>query len=153
VGVVGAGVALALALVGCFSLSLRRTRLTVVGGQLVFTGFLRKRVVLTGTATGRVVKIDVDWGRASGRRSRLWLLVNSAGAAALCLNRSAWDDRDLEALRARLALPIETVEPAQRPAELRKVYPGAISWWGAHPVAVGLFAVAIIAAVMFAVGG
>ncbi len=142
--VVGAGVALAVGLVGLISLSLRRTNLAMIGGQLIFTKLLGDRVVRVGDGAGRVVKVQVDWGMASGRRSRFWLLIDAAGRKVLGLNCDVWDDGELEGVRERLGLPIEIVEMPMRPAELRKAYPGTISWWGAHPVAATVLAIVII---------
>jgi hypothetical protein len=148
--VVGVGVALAVGLVGLINLSLRRTKLTMVGEQLIFTGLLRERVVLHAGCAGRVVKVDVDWGKASARRSRFWLLINAAGRAAVSLNLNAWEDGQLEGLRESLGLPMETVEPAKRPAELRQAYPGTIPWWGAHPSVATVLAIFALTAVVLA---
>jgi hypothetical protein len=147
--VVVAGVALAVAVIGLIVLSLRRTKLTMIGGQLKFTGVLRDRVVRVGSGAGRVVEVEVEWGKASGRRSRLWLLVDAAGRAAVVLNRNKWDAGQLEALRERLGLTMELVEMPQRPAELRKTYPGIIPWWTAHPsIATVLTILALTVAVL-----
>lgn len=143
--VIGAGAAVAVGLVGLTSLSLRRVKLTMIGGQLSFTSLLRDRVVLAADGTGQVVKVEVDWGKASGRRSPLWLLINAAGRTVVVLNRHVWDDAQLEGLRDRLGLPIAVVETPKRPAELRKTYPGTIRWWMAHPVVATVLAIVTIA--------
>jgi hypothetical protein len=148
--VVGAGVVLAVGVFAWISFSRQRMKLTMIDGRLVFTGFARDRVVLAEGRTGRVVDVQVDWGRASGRKSRFWLLIDTAGRAVVSLNRDAWDDGELEVLRERLGLPIEIVETPKRPVELRKAYPGTIPWWGAHPVIATVLAIVIIAALSFA---
>jgi hypothetical protein len=107
-------------------------------------------VVLAGDGTGRVVKVEVDWGKASGRRTRFWLLTDAAGRKVVGLNRDVWDDGGLEGLRERLGLPIEIVETPKRPAEMRKAYPGTIPWWGAHPVVTTILAIAIVATLLIA---
>jgi hypothetical protein len=149
--VVAAGVALALAVIGLIGLSYQRTKLIMIGGELKFTGLLRNRVVLGSGRTGRVVDVAVDWGRASGRRSRFWLIVNVAGKATVVLNWNVWDHGQLESLRERAGLPIEVVETPKRPAELRKEYPGTVPWWGAHPSAATVLAIMLLTVVVLAV--
>lgn len=145
--VVAVGVAFALTMLGLLRLSRRRTKLTMAQGELTFTSLFRERVI----SPARVVAVQVAWGGASGRQTRLWALVNAAGRAVAGLNRDAWDDAELEGLRQALGLPIETVSTPQRPAALRRAYPGLVPWWGAHPVAatsltiVGLAALLLVA--------
>lgn len=129
--VLAGGVAVAFGVVSLISLSLRRTKLTMVGGQLSFTGIVRDRVVLGAGCTVRVVDVAVAWGKTSGRKSRFWLLIDAAGRATVVLNRDVWDGRQLEGLRERLGLPIEIVETPKRPAEMRKATPGP-SLGGVH---------------------
>lgn len=148
--VVGAGVALAVGVIGLINLSYRRTKLSMIDGRLVFTGLLRDRVALAGDGTGRVVKVEVDWGKGSARRSRFWLLINAAGRTAVFLNRDAWDDGQLEGLREHLGLPIEIVETPKRPVELRKAHPGTIPWWGAHVSVATVLAILVLAALVLA---
>jgi hypothetical protein len=150
IAVVGVGVALAVGVVGLLSLSRRRTKLTMIGGQLIFSGLFRDRVLLAGGSPGRVVDVQVNWGKASGRRSRLWLLINAAGRTAVGLNRETWDDGQLEGLRESLGLPIEIVETPKRPAELRKAYPGTLPWWVAHPSVATLIGIVTLTALVLA---
>jgi hypothetical protein len=148
--VVGAGVALAVGVIGLINLSYRRTKLSLINRRLIFTGLLRDRVALAGDDSGRVVKVEVDWGKASARRSRFWLLINAAGRTAVCLNRDAWDEGQLEGLREHLGLPIEIVETPKRPVELRKAHPGTIPWWGAHVTVATVLAMLVLAALVLA---
>jgi hypothetical protein len=119
--------------VGWVALSRRRLRLTLTGERLVFSGVLRDRPLVAVEQPRRVVDVEVRWGAASSRKTRLWLLVNASGRTALGLNRDAWDERELEGLRDLLGLPLETVETPMRPNEIRRAYPGSVPWWGAHP--------------------
>lgn len=143
--VVVTGVALALGVIGVMRLSYGRVKLTMIGDRLIVTGLLRDRVVLAGDLTGRVVDIEVAWGRASGRQSRLWLLINGAGRTTVGLNRETWDEGQLERLRESLGLPIEIVETPKRPVELRRAYPGTLPWWVAHPSVATVMAIVVIA--------
>jgi hypothetical protein len=142
--VVVTAVLLGIAMVGLMYFSRRRVKLTAVGDRLIFSGLLRDRVVL-GDHAGRIVDVEVRWGKPSGRRSRLRLFINQAGRTAVSLNKEIWDAAQLEDLRERLGLPIETVARPQRPAELRKAYPGTIPWWAAHPSIATVLAIAVIA--------
>jgi hypothetical protein len=136
-------VLLGIGTVGLMYFSRRRVKLTVIGDRLIFSGLLRDRVVLEGHA-GRIVDVEVIWGKPSGRRSRLRLFINQAGRTAVSLNKEIWDAAELEDLRARLGLPIETVARPQCPAELRKAYPGTIPWWAAHPSIATVLAIVVI---------
>lgn len=153
VSIVAAGVCLAAGAIGLINLAHRRMKLTVVDGRLVFKGLLRDRVALARGSTGRVVDVEVAWGKASHRRSRLWLLINEAGQTEVGLNRETWDRAQLEGLRERLGLPIEIVDAPQRPAEVRKAYPGTLPWWVAHPSMAALLAIVTLTAVVLAVQG
>jgi hypothetical protein len=147
--VLGAGVVVAIGAIGLMGLSRRRVKLTIVGGRVIFSGLLRDRVVLAGDHSGRIVDVEVVWPMSSGRRSRLRLFITQAGRTAVSLNREVWDSGQLEELREQLGLPVETVEQAQRPTEMRKNYPGTIPWWAAHPsVATVLVIVALTALVL-----
>ena len=141
------GVALAVTVVGLLTLSRRRIKLTLIDGGLIFSGLLRDRVLFTKGSVGRVAHVEVDWGKASGRQSRLWLLIDATGKTAVGLNRELWDGAQLENVREGLGLPIEVVDTPKRPAELRKAFPGSIPWWGAHP-AMSSLAIVIIAALV-----
>jgi hypothetical protein len=70
----------------------------MTGGRLSFRGLLRERAI----RASRVVELEVDWGRPSGRVSPLWLLIEESGRATLALNRKVWDERRLEELRSSL---------------------------------------------------
>lgn len=133
--------------------SYRRTKLALIGGRLVFTGLVRDRVVFADGRSGRVVEAEVDWGRASGRRSRLWSLVNADGRTEVSLNRDIWDAGQLESLRVRFGLPLDVVDEPLRPAEARKTYPGVIPWWAAHPVMATYLLIALIVAIVIAARG
>jgi hypothetical protein len=148
--VVATGVALAVGVIGLMRLSYRRMKLTMIGDRLIFTRLLHDRVVLAGGLTGRVVDVEVAWGRASGRRSRFWLLINGTGRTVVGLNRQTWDDGQLERLRESLGLPIEIIEMPKRPTELRKAYPGTLPWWLAYPSAATLVAIITVATVVLA---
>jgi hypothetical protein len=124
VSVLVVGVAIAISVIGVMGVSRRRTRLTMVGDDLVLSGIFGSRVLLARGGRGRVVNVDVVWGNASGRRSRLWLLVNAMGRTTIGLNRDVWDDAQLEDLRKGLGLPLEVDDTARRPAELRQIYRG-----------------------------
>lgn len=140
---------MAVGTIGLLMLSRRRTELMTAGGELVFTGSFRRRVL----SPERVLAVEVAWSKASRRRSRLWVLVNASGRAVVGLNRDAWDEGQLEGLRESLGLPIETVSTPKRPAELRKVYPGIVPWWSAHVSLATVFAILTLAAVVLAVEG
>lgn len=62
-------------------------------------------MLLNAGAGGRVVRVEHAWGGASGRRWRLWLVTNAAEQTTLGLNRSVWDESQLEPLREELNLP------------------------------------------------
>lgn len=134
--------------VAVFRRSHRRTRLTLTNGRLVFSGLVSDRVLFADGRPGRVVEADVDWGLASGRRSRLWLLVDADGRTEVGLNHHVWDQGQLEDLRVRLGLPREVVTQPLRPAEARKVYPGTIPWWAVHPVLATYLLIALIIAIV-----
>ncbi len=142
--VVCLGIAVAVGVIGLLNLSRRRTRLTVVGRRVVLSGLIRDRVVLDGDQAGRVVDVEVSWGGATRRRSRLWLLLDSTDHSAVGLNRAAWNAAELETVRRRLDLPLEVQETPRRPAELRTAYPGSIPWWGAHPIIATWLAIFIL---------
>jgi hypothetical protein len=142
-------VAIAVGIVVYMQLSRIRMHLKLTGGQLIFSGLLRDRVVLTEGEQGRVVHVEINWRNASARRSRLWLLINKTGKTEVGLNRAAWDDQQLEHLRESLGLPVEIVESPKRPAELRNDYPGSIPWWTAHLVVATLLAIGMITAAGF----
>jgi hypothetical protein len=148
--VVCIGISLAGVIIGAISLSYRRTKLTLVGGQVIFTGLWRDRVVLPKGQAGRVVDVDVAWRDPSGRRSRLWLIVNGRGRTAIGLNRDAWDGGELERVRESLGLPIEVVEAPKRPAEVRRAYPGIIPWWAAHTTVATVLAIFALSALVLA---
>jgi hypothetical protein len=139
-----AAVLLGIGTFGLMYFSRWRVKLTVIGDRLIFSGLLRDRVVLEGHA-GRIIDVEAIWGKPSGRRSRLRLFINQAGRTVVSLNREVWDAAQLEDLRVRLGLPIETVTRPQRPAELRKAYPGTIPWWAAHPSIATVLAIAVVA--------
>jgi len=143
--VVCMGVALAVIVVGLLTLSRRRVKLTLIDGGLVFSGLLRDRVLFTKGSVGRVAHVEVEWGKTSGRQSRLWLLINATGKTAVGLNRELWDGAQLENVRESLGLPIEVADTPRRPAELRKAFPGSIPWWAAHPAMASSLAIVIIA--------
>lgn len=112
--------------------STRETKLVLANGQLVFSSWLRDRILFSHAAPGGVAEIEVDWGWVANRRSRLWLLLDARGRTELGLNRDVWDPTQLEELRARLRLQREVTTEPQRPAAARKAYPGVIPFWGAH---------------------
>jgi hypothetical protein len=145
VSVVVLGVAVAVSGIGLMSLSRRRTKLTVVRDDLVFSGIFGSRVLLAEGSRGRVVNVDVAWGNASGRRSRLWLLVNATGRTAIGLNRDMWGDAQLENLRKFLGLPLEVDDTARRPSELKQIYPGSIAWWAIHPAIAASLVIVVVA--------
>ena len=76
-----------------------------MGRRVVLSGLIRDRVVLDGDQAGRVVDVEVSWGGATRRRSRLWLLLDSTDHSAVGLNRAAWNAAELETVRRRLDLP------------------------------------------------
>ena len=141
-------VAVAVGVVGAFKRSSRRAKLTLTDKRLVVSGFVRDRVRFVVSRPARVVEAEIDWGWASGRKSRLWLLVNAEGRTEVGLNRDVWDAVQLDALRERLGLPLEVVEKPMRPAQARKEYPGTIPWWVAHPVLTTYLLIAMIVAVV-----
>lgn len=151
--VFGLSCAAGVAVVALLSLSRRRTRLILADGRLTVSGLLRHRAVFTTGERGEVIDAEVVWGGASRRRSRLWLLVSSGRHTALRLNRSLWDDRQLERLRERLDLPVVLVDTPQQPAELRRAYPGSIPWWAARPATATVAAIVIIVAALLGVQG
>jgi hypothetical protein len=117
----------------------------MISGSLVFSGIFGSRVLLAPNSRGRVVNVEVAWGKASGRRSRLWLLINETGRAAIGLNRDMWGYDQLESLREDLGLPLAVDDTARRPAELRRVYPGSIAWWAAHPAIATTLLIVVVA--------
>jgi hypothetical protein len=127
------------------SLSRRQTKLTMLNGALVFSGIFGSRMLLTQNSRGRVVNVEVAWGKTSGRRSRLWLLMNEKGRTAIGLNRDMWGYEQLESLRQDLGLPLVVDDTARRPAELRRVYPGSIPWWAAHPAVATSLVIVVVA--------
>lgn len=118
-------------------------------GALTFTGLFRRRTL----SPVRVISAEVTWGRASNRQTKLWVLLGAIGRTSVGLNRDAWDERQLEDLREDLGLPLETVPGLERPAELRKSYPGSIPWWSAHPSLTTVVAIAAVAALVLAAEG
>jgi hypothetical protein len=147
------GVVLAVGVIVLMNASRRRVKLTLSGDRLVFSGLLRDREVMAKGHGGRIVDVEVAWGRSSGRRSRLRLFINQAGKTVVSLNREIWDHEQLEDLRERLGLPTEIVERPQRPAELRNAYPGTIPWWAAHLPVATVFAILVVAALVLTVEG
>ncbi len=143
--VVALGVAIAAGAIGLMSLSRRQTKLTMLNGALVFSGIFGSRMLLTQNSRGRVVNVEVAWGKTSGRRSRLWLLMNEKGRTAIGLNRDMWGYEQLESLRQDLGLPLAVDDTARRPAELRRVYPGSIPWWAAHPAVATSLVIVVVA--------
>jgi hypothetical protein len=143
--VVGVGVAVAVGVVGFLYVARRRMKLALVGQRLVFSGLMHDRMVLDEDHTGRVVDIEVAWGGASGRRSRLWLLVTAAGRVAVGLNRATWDGEQLENIRQSLGLPLEVIDMPKRPADVRATYPGSLPWWAVRPIVATLVAIVVIA--------
>jgi hypothetical protein len=135
-------------LIGALSVSARRIALTMTAGRLSFRGLLRRRAI----RASRVVELEVDWGRPSGRVSPLWLLIEESGRTTLALNRKAWDERRLEELRASLGLPLERRQTALRPAQARLLYPASVPWWAAHPSTATLLAIAILSALILGAG-
>ena len=120
----------------------------MTGGRLSFRGLLRERAI----RPSRVVELEVDWGRPSGRVSPLWLLIDESGRATLALNRKVWDERRLEELRRSLGLPLERRRTALRPAQARLLYPASVPWWAAHPTAATLLGIAIVSALSLGAG-
>jgi hypothetical protein len=123
--------------------SFNHGQLTLEDDRVIFSGALRTRALIGQSAPTRVIDAEVDWGRTSGRRSRLWMLVNRAGRAELALNRDAWDGAELERLRERLGIPLEVAEKPLRPTDMRREWPGAIPWPAAHPVLVTCVGLAV----------
>jgi hypothetical protein len=150
--VFAAAIVLAVAFIVAISVSRRRTALTLVGGRLSCNGLLGERVILETDRADRVVKLNVDWSRVSGRVSSLWLLIDDSERAAISLNRNVWDERQLEKLREGLGLRIEAVETPERPAQARSLYPGCVPWWAAHPSVTTLLAILMAAALILVAG-
>jgi hypothetical protein len=140
-----AGVDIAVGVIGVMRLSRRRTKLVMTNGRLIFSGLLRDRVLPSGNGLRRVVKVEVAWRSGSGRRSRLWLLINATGRAVVGLNRETWDEGQLERLRETLRLPLEIDDAPRRPAELRSEYPGSVAWWAVHSAIIVPLAIVIVA--------
>jgi hypothetical protein len=111
----------------------RRAQLELVDGRVRYVNALRARIMFRDSPPARVVITGVNWGRLSSRRSRLWLLVDAAGEAEISLNIEAWDRDQLEELRTRLALPLSETTTPLRPSAIRRDFPGAVPWFGAHP--------------------
>jgi hypothetical protein len=151
--VVCVGIALAVTVVGLLTLSRRRVKLTLIDGNLIFSGLLRDRVLFTKGSVGRVAHVEVDWGKASGRQSRLWLLINATGKTAVGLNRELWDGAQLENIRESLGLPVEIADAPKRPVELRKAFPGSIPWWAAHLSVATVFAIMVVAVLVLTFEG
>jgi hypothetical protein len=61
------------------------------------------------------------------------------------LNRDMWGYDQLESLREDLGLPLAVDDTARRPAELRRVYPGSIAWWAAHPAIATTLLIVVVA--------
>jgi hypothetical protein len=148
--VVGVGVAVAVGVVGFLYLARRRMKLALVGRRLVFSGLMHDRVVLDGDHAGRVVDVEVAWGGASRRRSRLWLLVTAAGRVAVGLNRATWDGEQLENIRQSLGLPLEVIDTPKCPADVRTAYPGSVPWWAVRPVVAALVVIVAVAVLVLA---
>jgi hypothetical protein len=148
--VIAAGVIVAVCLIGVMNLSLRRTKLTMVDGQLILSGLLRDHVLLVGEGRGRVVNVEVVWGNTAGRRSRLWLLMDPTGQTAVGLNRDTWNDGQLESLRESLGLPLDVDDTPKRPGELRNAYPGSIAWWAVHPTVTFSLVIIVVAVLVLA---
>jgi hypothetical protein len=148
--VVGVAVAIAIGIFVWMHVSRRRMQLTLCDGQLIVSGLLRDRVVLTEGPQGRIVHVELTWRHAPTRRSRLWLLLNGSGSTEVGLNRDVWDDRQLEHLRESLGLPIEVIETPKRPSELRHDYPRSVPWWAVHPAAATSLAIVVIATLVVA---
>jgi hypothetical protein len=146
--VISVGIAIVVSVIGAMSLSRRRTKLMLNCGQLVFSSILRDHLLLAADGRGRVVNVEVYWGTASSRRSRLWLLINATGRTMVGLNRDTWDERQLESLRERLELPLKVESTPMRPAELRKSYPGSVAWWAVHPGIAALLAIIVVVALV-----
>jgi len=151
--VAGGGVVVAIGMIVLMHASRRRVKLTLIGERLIFSGLLRDRVVFAKGQTGRIVDVEVVWGRSSGRRSRLRLFINQAGKTVVSLNQAIWDHEQLEDLRERLGLSTETVARPQRPDELRRAYPGTVPWWGVHPSMAAVLAIMAVAALVLALQG
>jgi hypothetical protein len=143
--VVALGVAIAASVIGLMSLSRRQAKLTMLNGALVFSGIFGSRMLLTENSRGQVVNVEVAWGKASGRRSQLWLLMNEKGRTAIGLNRAIWGYEQLENVREHLGLPLAVDDTARRPAELRRMYPGSVPWWAAHPAVATSLMIVVVA--------
>ena len=144
--VVAIALAIALLALGLLGLSRKRSKLGLFGDQLVYSGPFRDRELLRMPAAGaRVVDVAVEWGGPGRRQTRLWLLGNAAGHTEVGLNRAIWPERELEALRERLDLPLEVDRTPKAPAGMRRAYPGSIAWWAVHPGVVVVAAIVIVA--------
>lgn len=108
-----------------------RSKLTLQGDVLTYTGLIRRRVVARRPISGRAIVANVAWG-ASGNSQR-WLLLDPSGRAAIALDLAAWNLDHLQALCDRLGVSQEVDPTPRRPADLRRMYPGGIPWAIAYP--------------------
>lgn len=78
-----------------------------------------------------------------------WLFLDADGGRLMGLNPRVWQPADLEALTAALGVPVENREkPPVKVSELRRQLPGAVPWWQAHTVMLGLLAAVVVIAAL-----
>jgi hypothetical protein len=134
-----------------FAVAVRpRIELRLDAGKLIRRGVRGSRLLFTKGDLGRVVELDVEvGGHVMSSRLKLWLLVRADGTTAAKLNRKIWDRDELETMREKLGLPLETVDAVQPARVARCRYPGALSWWVVHPAVTSwmIFACVIAAAI------
>ena len=103
----------------------RRSSLSFDGDELVQTSMFRSRRLMRVGAGGSVVEVTI---RVSATRSfPAWILVDENECArGVALNRDAWGQSNLDAIRQRLGIPIRRVDGAISAKRARQQWPGSM---------------------------
>lgn len=145
-GVVIIAVVFVAVLVGIW-LFFRNTRVAYEPGRVMRTDLLGRSRELTTASVHQVVLVERLRG-ATGLVAPVLFMLDADGRALLRLRVGLWSLDDLGAIGAAIPRDPDVLAAPITSAELRRRFPGAVSFWEAHAVVASLLVAAIVIAVV-----
>lgn len=124
--------------------------LTVREGQLTETTMYRTRVISPDRPIARAVRAEYISDRLTANVAKVLLLLDDSGRTVFRIFPAVWH-AEVDRLPAALGLAEEVCTGQTTARQLRREYPGAVSWGEAHIVMSTLLFLAVVCVLVAAV--
>jgi hypothetical protein len=137
--VIAATVAVALPLaLALRELRLRRGMTRLSAETLSVQAWYGRTRTLARSLIERVVLVQAELGSARPQMTPLMLFIGHDGRCLAHVNTAGVAGQDQQAFAAALGVPVQAAEKVVAPEDLRRQFPGSVSWFWQHQVLVVL---------------